>query len=108
MRQAGFMAAAGVYALKHHVDRLAEDHRHAKQIAEALSKKDFVQDIMPVETNIMIVELKPAYSPRTIAAQLKDRDILAMALSGSQLRLVTHLDISAEMVAYTINVIESL
>ena len=54
MRQAGYMAAAGIYALQHHVDRLQEDHKHASQLAEALRKKEFVETVLPVETNIVI------------------------------------------------------
>src|SRR6185437_14774900 len=58
MRQAGFMAAAGIYALENNIQRLAEDHRHARMLAEALEKKDFVKNILPVETNIVIFELE--------------------------------------------------
>jgi threonine aldolase len=108
MRQAGFMAAAGVYALEHHVDRLAEDHRHAKELAAALEKKDFVRSIMPVETNIIIMEMDPSTSPKTIAARLKEKEILSIAISPTQLRLVTHLDISPAMVRQAIQVIGDL
>jgi len=108
MRQAGFMAAAGIYALEHHVDRLAEDHANADRIRQALEKKGFVKGILPVETNIIIFEVEEPYCARTISAQLKDAGILAIAISGSQLRFVTHLDISPEMVDRVIKVIESL
>ena len=63
---------------------------------------------MPVETNIIIFEVEEPYCARTISAQLKDAGILAIAISGSQLRFVTHLDISPEMVDRVIKVIESL
>ncbi|HMH20972.1 MAG TPA: GntG family PLP-dependent aldolase [Puia sp.] len=108
MRQAGFMAAAGVHALEHHIGRLADDHKHAKLLAGALEKKDFVRSIMPVETNIVIVEVQPSVNPKTIAAQLKEKDILSIAISPTQLRLVTHLDISPSMVAQAMEVIGSL
>jgi len=108
MRQAGFMAAAGIYALEHHVDRLAEDHEHAKLLAAALAKKDFVRNIMPVETNIVILEMENSCNPRTVAAQLKGKDILTIAISSSQLRLVTHLDISPAMVDRAIQIIGGL
>jgi threonine aldolase len=108
MRQAGFMAAAGIYALQHHVERLSEDHLHARRLAAALEKKDFIGHIMPVETNIIIAEVDTACGPKTIAAQLKEKDILTIAISPTQLRLVTHLDISPDMVEQSIRVIESL
>jgi threonine aldolase len=108
MRQAGFMAAAGIYALQHHVDRLAEDHAHARQIAAVLEKKDFVTSILPVETNIIIFEVEASVCPKTLVAQLKEQDILAIAISSNQLRFVTHLDISPEMVQRTIGVLEAL
>ena len=64
MRQAGFLAAAGIYALDNNIERLAEDHKEAKAIAEALSKKDFVGDILPVETNIVIFEVEGRYTAK--------------------------------------------
>ncbi len=108
MRQAGFMAAAGLYALDHHVDRLAEDHLHARQIAEALTKKEFVRQILPVETNIVILDMAPAHEARAIVQQLKEQDILVIAISPTQLRFVTHLDISPAMVERAIAAIDRL
>jgi len=108
MRQAGFMAAAGIYALEQQVDRLAEDHAHAVRIGQALEKKSFVHRILPVETNIILFEVDEPYCARTIAAQLKEAGILAIAISASQLRFVTHLDISPEMVDQVIKVIGTL
>jgi len=108
MRQAGFMAAAGIYALDHHVDRLAEDHAHARRIASALEKKEFVRSIMPVETNIIIFEVKGEGCARQLALQLKEKDILAIAISPNQVRFVTHLDISPNMVDRIVAVIEQL
>jgi threonine aldolase len=108
MRQAGFMAAAGIYALEHHVDRLAEDHAHADLIRQALEKKGFVKGILPVETNIILFEVDEPYCAKTIAAQFREAGILAIAISASQLRFVTHLDISPEMADQVINVIRSL
>lgn len=108
MRQAGFMAAAGVYALEHHVQRLAEDHAHATLICQALERKGFVKGIMPVETNIIIFEVEEPYCAKTLASRLKDAGVLAIAISANQLRFVTHLDVSPEMVEQVIKVIESL
>jgi threonine aldolase len=108
MRQAGFMAAAGIYALEHNVGRLAEDHAHALEIAAVLEKKEFVRSILPVETNIIIFEVESAFCPKTLALQLKEEGILCIAISSNQLRLVVHLDITPAMVEKTIQVIKSL
>lgn len=105
MRQAGFMAAAGIYALENNIERLAEDHLHARQIAAALEKKDFVRNIKPVETNIVIFEVDAGLCTKTLTQRLKEMDILAVAISASQIRLVTHLDISSEMTEKVIDAI---
>lgn len=108
MRQAGFLAAAGIYALDHHIDRLAQDHDHAKQIAAALSSKDFVGTMLPVETNILIFEVKGKYTATQLAQILKENGILVIPISATQIRIVVHLDVSPEMVRKTIQVIETL
>ncbi len=108
MRQAGFLAAAGIYALEHHVERLAEDHRHAQQIAEALKKKDFTGEIFPVETNILIFEVKGKYTSQQFIETMKEKNVLMFAISPTQVRIVTHLDISPEMVQETIQIIDQL
>ncbi|MEO6906171.1 MAG: GntG family PLP-dependent aldolase [Ginsengibacter sp.] len=108
MRQAGYLAAAGIYALENNVERLALDHRHAKQIEEALLKKEFIGDIMPVETNILIFGVKGNYTAKTLTEEFKKKDILVSAISSTQIRMVLHLDVSEEMVQKTIGVIEKL
>lgn len=105
MRQAGYMAATGIYALQHHVKRLELDHIHAMHIAEALHKNDCIGEIMPVETNIIIFEVKKRYSARAFSDMLKEHQILALPISATQLRMVTHLDINEEMVRKTIRTI---
>ena len=108
MRQAGYLAAAGIYALENNIERLATDHLHAKQIAEALLKKDFTGKMMPVETNILIFEVIEGYTAKSLVAEFLNYDILAMAISPTQIRMVLHLDISEEMVKRTIEVIGRL
>ena len=108
MRQAGYMAAAGLYALEHNVKRLELDHMHARQLAAALLTKEFVETVMPVETNIVIIQTKPPFTAKLIAEELKKRDILTIAISANQIRMVTHLDIHEEMVRKTVAVIEQL
>jgi threonine aldolase len=108
MRQAGFLAAAGLYALENQVNRLAEDHAHAMLIAEALQQTDFIGEILPVETNILIFEVKGRLTPQELAAKLKEKGILVIAISPTQVRMVVHLDISASNVEQTIDTIKSL
>jgi len=108
MRQAGFMAAAGIYALHNNIERLAQDHLHAKQIADALAKKDYVKSIMPVETNIVIAITKEDYPAKQIAERLYQKGIHVIAIAADQIRFVTHLDISEDMVQKTIDIIEKL
>ncbi|MES1217915.1 MAG: GntG family PLP-dependent aldolase [Bacteroidota bacterium] len=108
MRQAGYLAAAGLYSLKNHISRLAEDHAHARLIGEALSKKDFTEDLLPVETNIVIFNVKKPYTSKAVAEKMKENNILAIAITPERVRLVTHLDIRPEMVQRTIETIKHL
>jgi threonine aldolase len=108
MRQAGFLAAAGSYALQNNIVRLAEDHEHARQIANAISAKDFTNMILPVETNIIIFELKDGLSAPELVSRLKEKNVLGYAISPNRVRLVMHLDIRKEMVNETIKVFDQL
>lgn len=108
MRQAGFLAAAGIYALQNNIDRLAEDHEHAKMIAASIEKKKFVKLLLPVETNIIIFELDNSITAPALVARLKEDDILGYAISPNRVRLVLHLDISKEMTQRTIRVFNQL
>jgi len=108
MRQAGYLAAAGIYALENNIERLALDHRHAQQIVAVLKEKDFIGDMYPVETNIIIFEVTGKYSAQSLTEKLKENNILAMAISATQIRMVLHLDVTEEMVKETISVIAGL
>ncbi len=108
MRQAGFLAAAGIYAIENNIERLAYDHLHAKLIAEALLKKSFTGKMMPVETNIIIFEVINNYTAKSLAEEFKKYDILVSTISASQIRMVLHLDVTEEMVGKTISVIGEL
>ena len=97
MRQAGILAAAGLYALAHHVERLKEDHAHAKELATILHNIPSVS-VNPgdVETNIVFFDVKESgRSPADIVAALREAGVLINAVGGSRFRAVTHLDISA-------------
>ena len=98
MRQAGILAAAGLYALDHNVKRLAEDHAHAKQLATALSDRPGVSiDPDHVETNIVIFDIsKSRYSPPRAVETLKQEGVLVVPFGKTLLRAVTHLDISGK------------
>ncbi len=94
MRQAGILAAAGIYALEHHVERLAEDHANAQALAEGLAQiKQIKLDLTAVQTNMLFLEIQPQHA-QPLAEHLQQAGILI--LSGVRLRLVTHLDVSAE------------
>ena len=108
MRQAGYLAAAGMYALDHHIDRLVDDHNNALTLSEALSKKDFVTSILPVETNIVIATIGGKYTATSFAATLKDKGILVIAMTPTQVRFVFHLDIHENDLAKTIDTINTL
>ena len=108
MRQAGFMAAAGIYALDNHIERLTIDHDHAKEVATAFNEKSFVKMVLPVETNIVIAELTDQLPARELVAQLKENNVLAYAIAPNRVRLVTHLDISSTMIERTIDVVKKM
>lgn len=108
MRQAGFLAAAGLYALDHHINRLEQDHRHAKLLAECIEKKSFVKMLLPVETNIIIFELQDGQSAPALVARLKEKGVLGYAISPVRVRLVTHLDINESAIQKTIDLFNAL
>lgn len=109
MRQAGYLAAAGLYALENHVDRLQNDHAHAHMIAEILMTKNFVGKILPVETNIVIFEIVgERYTAKSFCDMLAEHDILCLPISPTQVRMVTHLDIDNEMVKNLVSLLEHL
>ncbi|PIQ22508.1 MAG: threonine aldolase [Cytophagales bacterium CG18_big_fil_WC_8_21_14_2_50_42_9] len=108
MRQAGYLAAAGIYALDHHVQRLSEDHVRAQALAEVLKASNYVQSILPVQTNIVIFTLVPEVSTQTFLQKLKEKNILATEFGLQQIRLVTHLDYTDEMADYTLTTLKNL
>ncbi|MEM9687676.1 MAG: GntG family PLP-dependent aldolase [Bacteroidota bacterium] len=98
MRQSGYLAAAGIYALDHHIDRLAEDHRRAKEIGEVLGSLSIVKSIAPVETNIIIFTLdKTLISEEQFLKELEQHQIYIIGVGQGKLRIVTHLDYTEAM-----------
>ncbi len=108
MRQAGYLAAAGIYALENNIERLSEDHLHTTMISQTLATKDFIGYQMPAETNILIFEVKGKYTPISFSEKLAEHGIKVMPISKNEIRMVLHLDITPEMVEKTLNVIEDL
>lgn len=108
MRQAGFLAAAGIYALQNNIDRLTEDHENTKKIAAIIAGKNFTKMMLPVETNIIIFELNDGETAPAMVSRLKDNNILGYAISPNRIRLVVHLDITEKMVQQTIETINKL
>ncbi len=97
MRQAGVLAAAGLYALEHNIARLKEDHDHAKRLAQSLTQIPTVTlDLASVETNILFFDVKSSRAPTDLVAALKAEGLLINAVGGNSYRAVTHLDVSAE------------
>ncbi|MEY4629646.1 MAG: hypothetical protein RLZZ595_1972 [Bacteroidota bacterium] len=99
MRQAGSLAAAGLFALENHVDRLSIDHEHASQLNSMLNTLPFVKEILPVETNILIAECASDFDLLGWQSKMKEKGIFFYAISSNKFRLVTHLDITPEMLS---------
>ena len=108
MRQAGYMAAAGNYALHHNIGRLKDDHRRAKDIAAKLMEKNFVGKIRPVETNIVIYELVEQYTAREFCSLLLSYDVHCLPINNKTIRMVTHLDYTEEMHSQLLNIFDAL
>lgn len=108
MRQAGFLAAAGIYALDNNVKRLATDHNHAKALASTLNDASFVSSVMPVETNIVLFDITPNLKVENVVKALANKGVLCNATSNKTGRFVTHLDVSATAIDETIEIITKL
>ena len=109
LRQAGILAAAGIYALEHNVDRLAADHVRAKRLAEALSEHPaFLIEPGAVETNIVIAEVEDRFDADVILAALADRLVWAVGMGPGRIRLVTHLDVDDHAIERAVEAIAAL
>lgn len=106
MRQAGFLAAAGIYALDHHVERLNIDHAHAQTLADELKKCPWVSSVLPVETNIIVFDtVEPATE---VLKKLAEHGIKALSTAQHRIRFVLHLDVHPEQVEYVVKVLKIL
>jgi threonine aldolase len=106
MRQAGFLAAAGIYALDHHVERLKFDHTHAQILSDTLLNCSWVSNVLPAETNIVLFDtVQPA---AIVLEKLAAHGIKALPTDSHRIRFVLHLDVHPEQVEYTVKVLESV
>jgi threonine aldolase len=108
MRQAGYLAAASIYALENHVGRLQDDHNRAKQLAAILEKTAWVKSVMPVETNIVIFEVGEEQPASHWLDKLKQNGIFAAATSTTTIRMVTHLGFGDAGLERVTEVLQSL
>lgn len=108
MRQVGYLAAAGLYAIENNIAKLPEDHRRAKELAKVLAKATWVASVEPVETNIIIFSVAASYKPIRVIEKLKQKNISLSAFGGNKLRMVTHLDYREVMHNYVLDTIAKL
>jgi threonine aldolase len=108
MRQAGYLAAAGLYALENNVNRLKEDHQRADELGKVLAKCSFVESVTPVATNIVIFKVTDNLKVSEILLKLKEKGLLAAAFGAHEIRLVTHLDFDDDQLAQTVKILKNL
>ncbi|MBK5279207.1 MAG: threonine aldolase [Bacteroidia bacterium] len=108
MRQAGYLAAAGIYALDNNIARLKEDHQRARTLGKTLESLAWVKSVMPVDTNIVIFEVVNGLTAEKCVTTLGEHSIKSLAFSAAEIRLVTHLDFTDAMLDKTITVLKKL
>ncbi len=108
MRQAGFLAAAGIYALDHHIERLKDDHDRAKILETNLKKLPWIDSLLPVSTNIIIFKLHDSITAEEFLVKLSSKNIKAAQTAKQMVRFVTHLDFNDDMMEYTIATLNTL
>lgn len=108
MRQVGYLAAAGLYALDHHIDRLKQDHNKAKEIGEILGALSQIKTVEPIETNIIIFELDPDVNETVFVQNLAKNNIHIIGMGSGKLRIVTHLDYTDAMHEKLLSILTNL
>lgn len=108
MRQVGYLAAAGIFALDNNIERLAEDHRRAKELGAVLQKLSWVAKVEPIETNILIFSVHPSVDEALLMEKFKQKNIYISSMGHGKLRIVTHLDYREVMHTYVIETLERL
>jgi threonine aldolase len=108
MRQAGIIAAGGLYALKYNVERLKDDHTHARQLESTLNALPWVKEVMPVQTNIVVAILQENDKRDEIISKLAENGVRIMAFGEGMLRMVTHLDLSSSEIDQTCEILKKI
>jgi threonine aldolase len=108
MRQAGIIAAAGLFALKNNVERLKEDHENAQRLTLTLKDLAWVESILPVETNIIVVSVKAPARRDEIIESLRKEGLLCIAFGPGMIRFVTHLNIDRSMVEQACRILKKI
>lgn len=109
MRQAGFLAAAGIYALDNHVVRLKDDHRRAKVLGDTLKGLSWVESVAPVDTNIVIFSVVNSLTPDHVLTELSKHNIRAVKFrAANEIRMVTHLDFTEDMLGRAVEILRKL
>ena len=108
MRQSGYLAAAGIYALQNNINRLEEDHRRAKELAQVLQQLTWITNVAPVETNILIFEVIKTLDEKSVIEKFKAKGILISSMGQGKLRMVTHLDYRQVMHEYVLEALEKM
>jgi threonine aldolase len=108
MRQAGYLAAAGIYALDNNINRLEQDHRRAKELGDLLKKLNWIEKVEEVETNILIFQIKSHVNEAEFMALLKQKNILISSMGQGKLRMVTHLDYKEVMHTYVLETLSKI
>ncbi len=108
MRQVGFLAAAGIYALDNNINRLKEDHNRAKSIEKMLKQLPYVESILPVDTNILIFNLTNKITGTAFEKKLAENNIKTAMFGPQTIRMVTHMDFTDDMLSGLEKVLKSI
>jgi threonine aldolase len=108
MRQAGYIAAAGIFALENNVTRLLEDHSKAKELGKCLKGLNYIKEVFPIDTNIVVFEVNDDIDHHSIIKKLADKGLKTIAFGPKQVRLVTHLNFTDEMLTEAISILKSI
>jgi threonine aldolase len=108
LRQSGYLAAAGIYALQNNINRLEEDHRRAKELGSQLKQCSWVAVVEPVETNIVVFSAQPHIKDQEVIEKLKQKGISISLMAKGKLRIVTHLDYRQVMHEYVLEILQKI
>lgn len=108
MRQAGIIAAGGLFAMQNNIERLKDDHKNAKTLGQALNQLDWVEEVLTVQTNIVVARLSDSINVTALIAKCAKKEVHLMAFGEQTIRMVTHLDVNSDNINHTISVLKGL